>query len=364
MLKLLAAAIAGISLAVLPSAAVQAQTLPQDEIIAAAEAAVEAGAPGAIVLVRSGGESLAVARGLADRAEGVPMSADYLIRMASITKLYTAAVIVRLAQLELVDLDAPVRQYLPAEVLHRIANADRATVRQLLNHTSGIPDYYDWRSTLFWDWREPLTPERIFAHVRGKAATGPAGAEYEYSNTNYHLLALIAEAASGESLDALYRIHLFEPAGLEHTLYNGLFAERDLIHGYGSEFRRWRDTYDWQENTGPDGGMAAPAQEIALFLEALFAPGGALEAIGRDMLADPVEYEERKAYGLGVDILTTRSGDRLYGHTGSVWGYLSGAFYLPDRDTTMIVHINRNDEAIFGNLVRNTGRAIMVPGGE
>jgi D-alanyl-D-alanine carboxypeptidase len=350
-----------LALAAIGSAAL-AQSSLRDELEAAAQRAVEAGAPGVIVHVEQADQVYSITRGVADRRSDEVIRPDDMIRMASVTKLYTAAVIVGLAQAGLIEFDAPVAQYLPAQTIADIANADRATVRQLLTHTSGIADYYDWRSTLFWDWTEPLTPQRVLAHVRGKPPTGEAGASYSYSNVNYHLLALAAEQVTGMDMEQLYQDLLLGPVSLSETRYNGLFTPQDRIHGQGSELWPWADTYHWQENTGPDGGMVAPAEEIAAFLQALFTPDGALGDIGAVMLSGLVEVEPRNSYGLGADILETSAAGRLIGHTGSVWGYQTAAYYVPAHDATVVVHINRNKTSILSDLFKETVIAVVRAG--
>ncbi|PCH59072.1 MAG: hypothetical protein COC19_07710, partial [SAR86 cluster bacterium] len=184
-------------------------------LITSMERAMEEGTPGAIIMVQTPSETHLLARGLADRSSDLAMSTDYLLRMGSVSKLYTAALIMDLIQDSLIDLNATMASYLNEQQLHRIANADTVTVRHLLNHTSGIPDYYNWQSVLFWDWEEALTPTRVLAHIRGKSPSHEAGAAYEYSNSNYHLLALIAEAVTGDSFEQLQQVRVLDPAGLD-----------------------------------------------------------------------------------------------------------------------------------------------------
>jgi D-alanyl-D-alanine carboxypeptidase len=359
MLKLLRTCLALSALSLTVPACAGAAQLPEEEIVTAMDAVIAEGAPGVIVHVETGETGRSFARGLADPRTGLEMDPAFLVRMASVTKLYTAALIVRLSQDGLIELDGRIADYLPAETLDDIANAGEITVRQLLNHTSGIPDYYDDHTEATWDWTRPLTEDRVLDYVRGKPATGSAGEQHEYSNSNYHLLSLIAQRVAEAPLDTLYDRYLLDPLGLDRTLYNGLFAPQDRIRGIGTDTDPEQDTYSWQENSGPDGGLVAPAGEIALFLRALFSPDGELAETGAIMLADPVHTEENNTYGLGVDILETGAGPIL-GHAGSVWGYRTGAYYIAERDTAFVVHVNHNDGPYLGQVFRGVGRALIA----
>lgn len=332
--------------------------IPEQEIISAMDSAVTAGAPGVIVYVSQGQNGRSFTRGLADPQTDLEMDPDFLVRMASVTKLYTGAVIVRMSIDGLIDLDDRAVDYLPGEMLEGIANGEVVTIRQLLNHTSGIPDYYDDYTEANWDWTLPLTEDRVLDYVRGISATAPAGERHQYSNTNYHLLSLIAQRVGRESLANLFERYLFDPAGLSRTSYNDLFAPLDQIHGMGTDTDAHLDTWDWQENTGPDGGLVAPAEEIALFLRALFSTNGELSEIGAEMLSDPVQVDDHNSYGFGVDILETGSG-LIVGHAGSVWGYNTAAYYIVDHDAALVIHVNHNDAGYMGRVFRAVGRAVI-----
>lgn len=339
-------------LALTPAA--HAQTTLADlepEFDALMDQVIADGVPGAILRVENDATALEFARGVADLDTGEPIRTDDLIRMGSVTKLYTAAVIHALVRDGELELDCPAAHYLPAGTLDGIANGDTVTLRQLLNHTGGIPDFYDAEGHTPFDLAHtPLVPADVLEAMRGVPATNAPGEAYAYSNTGYHILAGVAEAVTGEAMDTLYRRHVFEPAGLTETQYETLFTDNDRIHGYSGEPDARTDHYRWLENTGPDGGMLATAEDISTLLAALFAEAGSLHDIGAAMLAQRVEASRSEDYGLGVSILKRRrTGEEFYGHTGGIHGYLTIAVHDPQRGVRIVLHINNEDEdALIG----------------
>ncbi|MEN0652780.1 MULTISPECIES: serine hydrolase domain-containing protein [Hyphobacterium] len=330
---------------------------------------IERGVPGAILRIENETTVLEFARGVADLETGEPIRASDLIRMGSVTKLYTAAVIHALVGEGELDLDCPAANYLPAATLDGIANGDTVTLRQLLNHTGGVPDFYDEDGHTPFDLAHtPLVPELVLETVRGEPATNAPGEAYHYSNTGYHILALVAEAVTGEAMDALYRRHVFEPAGLQATQYETLFTETDRIHGYSGDVGALTDHYRWLENTGPDGGMLATTADISALLGALFTETGSLRDIGAAMLSQRVEASRSEDYGLGVSILKRRrTGEEFHGHTGGIHGYLTIAVHDPQRGVRIVLHINSEDEealiAFYGGVLDTLAGSPALPAG-
>ena len=109
--------------------------------------------------------------------------------------------------------------------------------------------------------------------------------------------------------------------------------------------------YEWQENTGPDGGMIVRASDLAVWMRALFSEQGQYSQLGAQMMNDPVVEGERKLQGMGVEILQSRSGVNVVGHTGDADGYLTAAFYVPVSDTVMVLHMNKSDSKTFGSVL-------------
>jgi D-alanyl-D-alanine carboxypeptidase len=312
-----------------------------------------------VLAVRGCGLDWSGAAGVAQRSPKTPMPVDAELRIASVGKIYVGAVIMHLAKTGVLNLDEPISKYVNARVLAGIAGSD-ATLRQLLNHTGGVADYYTPTTVLEWDWRQPITAERVLDAVRGLPATNAPGANYSYSNTGYHLLGLAAENATGQSLDALLQSIVFAPANLRATTYHTT-APGGPIHGYGTPFNRNQDTWSLAENTGADSGVTAQIGDVQKLLEALILPGGALAEIGTAMLAKPVAANrERREAGYGVEIATGRDGLRLVGHTGDVAGYLTFAYAAPAWNATLVGHINAAQPAALSRLLRSSADALRI----
>ena len=333
----------------LPFASAQA---PDERLEAAVSDAASSSKAGAILDVQGCGISYLGAAGVANRKTRAPMPSGEQLRLASIGKLYTAAIIHQLVGEGLIDLDEPATTYLRSGELDGVPNRD-ASLRQMLNHTSGIPDYYDIRSYLFTDWKRPITSDFALRIAKRRKATNAPGQTYAYSNTNYQILALVAEQVSGSDLRTLMTTHIFEPLSLEQTRYNTEHPG-GTIHGYGTELRSWADTWIYAENTGADGGITATTEDLRTFLQALFLPEGSLGNLGDGLLSSQVPAEnDRRIDGAGAEIYIGRDGLQLIGHTGDTMGYLSFAFAIPEYDATIIGHISADKDGSFVKLLRD-----------
>jgi len=332
---------------------------PENMLERAVSQAAETAKAGAILDVQGCGVSFLEARGVANRKTETPMPTDEQLRLASISKLYTAAVIHELVAEGKLDLDAPATRYLSSGVLDRVPNAE-ASLRQILNHTSGVPDYYDWRSYFFTDWKKPVTPDLALKVAKRRKATNAPGEGYAYSNTNYQILALAAEEVTGETFKALTERYVLRPLSMEDTRYN-VEHPGGVIHGYGTEFRKNADTWIYAENTGADGGVTATTADVRKFLSAYFLEEGEKGAIGEALTASRVPAERtRREDGAGAEFYIGRDGLELVGHTGDTMGYLSFAFAIPEYQATMIGQINADREGVFIKLLRDTAAALRV----
>lgn len=321
--------------------------------------------PGVILLVDGPEGRYELVRGVANRETKSPMRSDFTLRGGSISKTYVAALSVMASREGALDLDATIDQYLGVDVLGQLPEGLNPTVRQLLNHTSGVPDYYSERFyKTDWNRSEPLTPELVLHAIRGLPATIEPGEGYAYSNTNYHLAAIILEKVNGKPIGEQFQEKIIQPLGLMATYYDQQFPPGDEIHGYGSPFGKWEDTFEMRENSGPDGGMFASASDFATWIKTLFSPDGAFAAIGAEMVNAPVVEKERKFQGMGVEILQSRTGAKIIGHTGAIDGYLTAAFYAPDADTVIVLHINRFDDEAFSSILGRVFRVILSTGNQ
>ena len=316
--------------------------------------------PGVLLYVHGPELTFLGTSGFADRKTKAPLRGDHTLRIASVGKTYVSALAQLAANDGLIELDQTIDHYLDQEILSQLPDALRPTIRQLLNHTSGIPDYYGVRFYLTdWQDRGPLTLDLVLRAIRGKKATHRPGEACSYSNTNYHLVAAILEKVHATDLATLLKRQLFVPLAINDTYYNERSPQGDDIHGYGAPMQPWVDTYDWQENSGPDSGIKASAADVAKWIRALFSDDGALAAIGQQMTNAPVQERTRKLQGMGVEILESRSGVQVVGHTGGADGYLTAAFYIRESDLVFVLHINKSDEKRFSALLSQTLKTLL-----
>jgi D-alanyl-D-alanine carboxypeptidase len=233
--------------------------------------------PGFAVLFQDTSGIWADAAGCVDLDFGVPWKANTRCRIGSITKTFVSVVCLKLSEAGLVDLDAKASRYLPQAVIAGIENADLATVRQLLNHTSGI---FSWSEDAEWSRRVLREPEPVLRTrnealdlVRGRHAYFPPGQGFHYSNTNYELLGILAENVTGENLADLIDEKIVTPLGLLSTGLASSCASPDFIpRGYMDMRGNGRLT-DFTERELPadfaSGGMYSTIYDLGLFIRAI-----------------------------------------------------------------------------------------------
>jgi len=293
------------------------------------------------------------AAGLEMRGGG-PLQADQPVRIASTTKTFTAAAILRLAEQGKVDLDASIARYLPDELLAVLVSdgyqVDSIKVRQVLSQTSGIFDYAFGEGSNFGevalgDLQHRWTRlEQVQFAARAGDPVGPPGQQYHYSDTGYVLLGAIIEQVSGLPLAQAYRQLLkFDQLGLESTWLESLepapagVAER--AHQYAGDL----DSFDADPSFDlfGGGGLVATAEDMAEFYHALlggkvFDDPKTLEA----MLTVPAVNETGpRAYALGI-ARAPLAGETCWGH-GGFWGTMGLA--CPTSGLAIGFSINQNE---------------------
>src|SRR6185436_8392196 len=171
--------------------------------------------PGAAVAVLAGGEVIDAAAGVLSTATGVEATADSVFQVGSITKVWTATLVMQLVDEGLVELDAPVRRYLPEFALADEAAAAAITVRQMLCHTSGF------EGDIFTDTGPgDDCVEKYVATLGEVGQLFPPGERFSYNNAAFCVLGRLVEVVRGKIFDACVRDHLFTPLGLTHAANN------------------------------------------------------------------------------------------------------------------------------------------------
>lgn len=317
--------------------------------------------PGVAVSVRRAGQAVYdVASGAAslrpDGSRERSLTSSDTFDIASVSKTITAAAVLRMAERGELDLDAPLSTWHP-----EFPEAQRITVRQLLDQTSGVPDFDgDEPDNAFMraltDHPDlPWAPGRPIAEAAKLPRTAAPGDHFAYSNTNYQLLSDIVERVSGKPLDAILRSEVAAPAGVADgdmivPAATGRFpATADPLHYTDTAWRSIRDSH-YGENSllrttlRGDGAVLASASTLAKVGEGILWRGGSvLDAPTRAAMlgaadASPAGY----GYGIVVSEIATPGGidTKAHWHNGGVNGYRTLLAHLPEQELTIAVTAN------------------------
>lgn len=309
--------------------------------------------PGSVVWIDAPGYRFEGASGLANLMDETRMPPEGAFRIGSITKMFTATMIVQLAEDGVLTLDDPLVQWLP-EVADRVPYGDRITLRHLLAHTSGLfnvveheaywPDLFaavvvdevTGTPTLACVERDPN--DTLARYVYGKDALFEPGARWSYSNTNYTLLGMVIEKAAAMPLAAAYRTYIYEPLGMESTFLD-CYEEQviDVVHGYTGSGDTITDLTELHESIGwSAGGLVSTAPDLIAFARGLF--GGALFDDPETLVAMKTPATN-SSNGLGIFLQP-----EFMGHAGLIAGFRSVLMYASEIDTVVVVLYN-NDGA-------------------
>ncbi|WP_306214659.1 serine hydrolase domain-containing protein [Actinoplanes sp. RD1] len=318
----------------------------QDWIDTAAE---RHGVPGAAVAVGAAGELAEAATGVVNRATGVAATPDSVFQIGSVTKVWTAALVLQLAGEGRIDLDAPVRRYLPEFGVADPAASAAVTVRHLLTHTGGFD------GDLFEDFgRGDDAVGRLLGFMRTDARqVSPPGAMFSYCNSGYVVLGALVARLRGGTWESALREHLIEPLGVQHM---ALFAEEAILfraaagHRDGALLPRWQ----LPRSNGPAGSTPAAAmRELVRFGRMLLAdgagtlPAGTFAAMGEQQVGLP-GMGARAPYGWGLGLmLFDWDGVPVVGHDGSTLGQRTCWRVVPGRDVVVAVAANGGDAPAF-----------------
>jgi D-alanyl-D-alanine carboxypeptidase len=310
---------------------------------AARAAVLEPGAPGAVervldsyrakgvsdgvvLIARNGVPVFRKAFGLANREWGIANTPDTEFRIGSITKQFTALAILQLAEDRKLSLDDPISKFIDGAP----PTWRDVTVRHLLTHTSGIPDFAAMPETETWTDR---SSEDLVRLVRDRPLEAAPGARFQYDNAGYVLLGAIVRKASGQALGDYLRMHLFTPLGMQHTGFvsNQIVARR--ASGYTKDGAAWLAA-GWlsQVRESGAGALYSTVDDLLVWDQALYDP----KRVGlADLKAMFTDYGH--GYGFGY-VIDTQDGHTRWWHNGHTEGFSSIiARYPADRLTIIIL---------------------------
>jgi len=316
------------------------------------------------------GNCFGLATGFSNLETKTPMKPNDLLLAGSVGKTYVAAVALQLVKEGKINLDERIEKYLGQEKwFSRLPNAKQITVRQLMNHTSGLVRY-EFKDQFTKDltanpdkvWR----PEELVAYILDEKAPFEAGKGWDYSDTNYIVLGMIIEKVTGKKYYDLAKSRVLNPLKLANTFPQDSRTIKGLVQGYAGADNPFGGTdamisggkfvinpqFEW---TG--GGMATTGEDLARWAKLMY-EGKAFDAALLPQMLDgvsaPMLGKETK-YGLGVIIRPTRAG-LAYGHSGFFPGYMTEMMYFPEHKIAVAVQVNTS---VFQNLGKPLGRVLV-----
>jgi CubicO group peptidase (beta-lactamase class C family) len=297
--------------------------------------------PGAsVAVIRDGKVLYQHAYGLADVEGKAPATTATNYRLASVTKQFTAMAILILSDRKLLSLDSPITAFFPDYP----AYGKQITVRELLNHTSGLWDYGD------------LVPKERTAQLkdldvlnllkRQTATYFPPGSEWRYSNTGYAFLALIVEKVSGKPFAAFLKKEIFDPLGMAGSVAfeEGISTIRNRAYGYSeSEHGFERTDQSVTSAVLGDGGIYSSVEDLYKWDQALYTTRLVSAATWQQAFTPgKLTSGKETGYGFGWEIGEYR-GLKTFGHSGGTIGFRTHIRRFPEKRVTVIVLTNRSN---------------------
>ncbi|MFF4646655.1 serine hydrolase domain-containing protein [Streptomyces sp. NPDC001389] len=360
------AALLAVVAGVAPATAAQAATAPSAEALRTAGPALPApdmeavdqalrntlaaGAPGALARIAEGGRALSATAGVSDKVTGAAMDTRARFRIGSVTKTFSTVVLLQLVDEKKIELDTPVNHYLPG-----LLPDDRITVRHLLTHRSGLSDY----TNAMFDKTVPgfeAVRNKVFSYQElvnlslAEPRTTEPGASYQYSNTNFVVVGMLIEKATGKPVAKEYERRIIKPLRLRDTAYVHPGTEIAGLHTHGyltpdeagaPLVDSTEQTVSWAQSAG---AMISSPADLSTFMSALV--GGKLVApklLDEMLVMTPTDAAKTRFYGLGLRRYDLSCGTSVYGHTGTVQGFYTYAFTTRDGRRSLTAMANTSN---------------------
>ncbi len=328
-----------ILLFLLPMMTIHAQDDIQSQLDSFIAEIAPSDGPAVSARITIGDQTWAAAGGLVVTSQSEKAAPDDRFRIASMSKAWLAVVVMRLAEKGVLKLNDPVTKWLPTNLTGKIANADQATIRQLLTMTSGIPEYLndEFYAQVGQDTTHVWTAEEALTYAYKLPASFAPGEGFEYCNSNYVLLQLIVEAATQKPMYQLMRDQIFTPLKLENTYVQVQEKGAPFVHGY-EDFDgdgQTDDVTNYNDGAGlGDGALISNTADLTRFYQAVFAHHEILSEASVQEIIDAGKNDNE--YGIALEVSEGSHGLQL-GHTGSVLGFSGAVYYLPDLDATVVI---------------------------
>ena len=308
---------------------------------------------GSISIFRDGKEVYQKAYGYADAGNHIPATAETRYRIGSISKSFTASIIMQMVDEKKLTLGTKLSKFYP-----QIPNADSITIEELLRHRSGLynftsaPDYTQWME-------KPVTEEGLIRKFIENGTNFSPDARMEYSNTNYVLLGFIAEKVDGKDLHEILKKRITAPLKLKDTYYGGKIDPKNN-EAYSYQYQDgWKPATETDMSVpGGAGAVVSTPADLNIFLHALFN--------GKLVSENSLDEMKKMVEGYGMGLIRMPFYDQwAYGHTGGIDGFQSNAAYFPDEKVSfaftgngMVMGMN---DILIGALSIYFGKEYALP---
>lgn len=293
--------------------------------------------------------------GLANMEWDIPNMPDTKHRLGSITKQFTAMLILQLASESKLDLHKPITTYLPDYPKEK---GDRITTHHLLTHSSGIPNYTEFPNFFSELSRDPFTPEEFVETFAAKDLEFPPGDDFSYSNSGYFLLGVLIEKITGKTYEEMLHENIFEPLGMDDSGYDN---HEDILKNRAAGYEKIGQDYTnayYLDMTLPfaAGSMYSTVEDLYLWDQALYTDK-LLPQEYMDLLFAPhipIGGSSHYAYGWGVGngkIGNTQDSLTVISHGGGINGFATSITRSPD-EKSLIVLLNNTGDAPLGRMTR------------
>lgn len=321
--------------------------------------------PGIVLLVETPNSSFLGSAGLSNIEQSIAMSPEAIMPNGSAGKKLTSLFAAMLHDEGVIDLDTPIVQYLPMKFIEKIPNSKSMTIRQLLNHTSGIFEYNDAEDYAFFKaqftQKDKLKTD-IFplSFALNQPANFKPNESWEYSNTGYALTGIILENVLKKHPSKAMREKIFKPLGLNSSYFKGVEEHKpDFISGYfyndgdanfPSPMNAWFDTKDVIGSSAfSDAPLASSVKDMAKLLKSIVTETEVIKSsvrkniIGKKNLVDAWGAKFYRSselyYGLGL-FIEKIDGTTIYHHGGTEFGYFTQNIYIPNGDISITAFVN------------------------
>jgi CubicO group peptidase (beta-lactamase class C family) len=278
--------------------------------------------------------------GMANLEHNVPNTPETVYRLASLTKQFTAAAILQLLEQGLLDINDPVDRHLPD-----YPHSGEITIYQLLNHTSGVPDYEFLEPTMAF--RNAVSLDELMAKFSSLPLDFPPGRQFKYSNSGYVVLTAIIEKVSGKGYVDYLSEHIFQPLGMETTHYDSadvVLPDRATGYTWDNVAYQNAEFFD-MSNVAGAGGLVSTVLDMYKWDRALFSEDLLSESSRQAFFTPTATMEEGVGYTYGGAVLTI-SGRNYTLFSGNINGFFATALRYPEEEIYVIVLSNLRNPSV------------------